>query len=1035
MLLPLLLALAAQAQDTTHLIVVSTTDVHGHATGWDYLAGTAFPGGLTRAATVVDSLRARYPGRVILLDAGDLIQGDPFATYFAQVAPRDPHSVLDVMGAMGYDAATPGDHDFNWGVPFMLRALRSASFPFVSGNVYSLPQDTLTFPPYTVVRRGGVRVGITGFTTPGVMAWDRERVRGKARVARIGTAGPRILRQMAGNADFTIVLLHSGMDGASTYDTTGVGPEDAGAMLAGGAIRPDLVIVGHRHGEFADSVINGVHFVQPKHLGQSLSVVHVTLTRSAGDWKTTRVRGELIALGQVPPSVAVDRRLAPDHAAVRKWLTLPMGNVSADMPATTARAEATAIANYINEVQRRRAGTVLSATPIYDLQAGYPAGEITIAEAVRLYPNENTLRGIRITGEQLKAYLEHSARYYRADAQGRVSLDPGMEGSDFDVVSGAEYAIDLRLPAGNRIGGLSVQGRPVRPGDQYTLALNSYRQGGGGNYSMLAGAPVIYDRGESVRDLLIQDLRTRGVLNAQDFGARTWRLVPEEMARSARRLFAPTPDPPRPSPPRDTTILRIFAMGDFHGALIPRQRTWSQGRSVGGMPVLKRLMDSLAVQCKCPDLRLDAGDEMQGTLSSNLEFGRSTIAAMNLLGLDAAVVGNHDFDWSVDTLLRRMAEARYPWLVANVVDSASGKRPDWAIPFRIIPAGRLRVGVLGYITTETKSIVRGDILKGLLFAGPESLAEPLAQLRAEGPDLVVLLAHEGARCQGGAAGTCEGPIVDLARGLDSTQVDLIVAGHRHSLVNVRVNGIPIVQAGSSGGDIAVVDVIKTLVGSRELRTRLVAAYADSIGADTAMARLVEGFRQRSDSLASRIVATLTTPAVRSEDQYPLGNLVADAHRNALRADFAIMNNGGIRASLPAGPVDYSQVFEVSPFGNEIVRIRLTGREMRAVLEQGLSLGHPDIHISGLRVVYDSTRPAGRRIREVRLPTGRRMEDRATYTLAINDFLAGGKEGFTMLPALAPEHTGIFDTDALVNYLRRLAQPIELPADGRFEVRR
>jgi 2',3'-cyclic-nucleotide 2'-phosphodiesterase (5'-nucleotidase family) len=191
------------------------------------------------------------------------------------------------------------------------------------------------------------------------------------------------------------------------------------------------------------------------------------------------------------------------------------------------------------------------------------------------------------------------------------------------------------------------------------------------------------------------------------------------MALTARRLFAPTPDPVRPAPPRDTTQDRIFAMGDFHGALLSSVRPWSRGRPVGGMAVLKRLMDSLTVQCDCPDLRVDAGDEMQGTLASNLEFGRSTVAAMNLLGVDAAVVGNHDFDWSVDTLLRRMADARYPWILANVVDSATGKRPDWAIPFRVLQAGRLRVGVLGFITPETKSIVRGDILRGLAFTGPK----------------------------------------------------------------------------------------------------------------------------------------------------------------------------------------------------------------------------------------------------------------------------------------------------------------------------
>jgi 2',3'-cyclic-nucleotide 2'-phosphodiesterase/3'-nucleotidase/5'-nucleotidase len=1030
MLLPLLLALAAQAHDTTQIIVVSTTDVHGHATAWNFLANAPFEGGLVRAARVVDSLRARYPGRVVLVDAGDALQGDPFAIYLAQVAPRDPHPVLDVMGAMGYDAATPGNHDFDWGVPFMLRALHGASFPYVSGNIYSLPGDTLTFPAFTMVQRGGVRIGITGFTTPGTMAWDRDLLRNRARVNRIPEAAGRVLRQLQGNADLTIALVHSGMDGGSSYDTTGIGTEDVAASLASGPVKPDLVIVGHSHREMADSVINGVHFVQPRPRGQSLSVVHVTLARRRNEWRVARIRGELVPLADVEPSAALERRLAPAHDSVRKWLALPVGNVSADMPTTTARAEATTIANYINEVQRRRAGTDLSSTPIFDTRAGLKEGVATISDFVGLYPYENTLKGIRITGDQLKAYLEHSARYYVAEGQ-RVRLNDSVPGYNFDVVSGAEYAIDLRLPVGSRIRGLTVRGRPVQPSDQFTMAINSHRQAGSGGYTMLAGAPVVYHKGENIRELLVEDLRARGVLSARDFAVRNWSIVPDEMARAARRLFAPTPDPARPSPPRDTTLLRIFAMGDLHGALVSTVRPWSNSRPVGGMATLKRLMDSLTIACNCPDLRVDAGDEMQGTLASNLEYGRSTVAALNLLGLDAAVVGNHDFDWSVDTLLRRMADARYPWIIANVVDSATGRRPDWAIPYRVLETGRLRVGVLGFITTETKSIVRGDILKGLSFTGPESLAEPLARLRAERPDLVVILAHDGARWVGGAGGACEGPIVDLARGLDSTTVDLIVAGHRHSLANVRVNGIPIVQTGSSGGDIAVIDVVRTLVGTRELRTRLVSVYADSIGSDTAMQRLVETFRQRSDSLAARIIATLKTPAPRGPGQYALANLVADAHRNALRADFAIMNNGGVRTGLPAGPVNYSQVFEVSPFGNELVRIRLTGRQMREVLEHALSGGAPGVHLSGLRVSYDSTRPAGRRVREARLPTGRRLEDRATYTLAINDFLAGGKEGFAMLPGLNPERTGIVDTDALVNYLRRLPQPIDLPADERF----
>lgn len=1029
MLLPILLALSTQAPDTTHLVIVATTDVHGHATAWNYLTDAEYPGGLSRAATVLDSLRRQYPGQVVLVDAGDLIQGEPFAAYFAHEGPQDPHPVVDVMGAMGYDAATPGNHDFDWGVPFMYRALRGASFPFVSANIYALPADTLAFPGYTVVQRGGVRVGITGFTTPGVMLWDKDLLAQRARVARIGAAAPRVLRQLEDNADFTIALIHSGLDERSSYDTTGIGPENVAASLATGPVKPDLVIVGHSHREMADSVIAGVHFVQPRPSAQGLSIVHVTLERTGAEWRVRRMRGQLVALARVTPSVPITRRLASAHEGVRRWALEPVASVSAAMPALTGRVEPTAIVNYINQLQQQKAGTDLSATAVFETTAGFPQGEITLAQVAALYPYENTLVGLRITGAQLKEYLETSARYFRVDGAGNVSINDSMPGYTYDVLSGAEYAIDLRLPPGDRIRGLSVRGRAVQPGDQFTIALNSYRAAGGGGYGLLNGSPVVYNHGENIRELILADLRARRILKAEDFGLRNWRIVPDDAARAARRLYAATPEPTRPPPARDTTLLRIFAINDLHGALEGRVHSWSHDRPVGGMPVLKRLMDSLAAQCGCPDLRLDGGDEMQGSLASNLEYGRATITAMNRLGIAAAVVGNHDFDWSVDTLLRRMAEAHYPWLAANVIDSATGKRPDWAIPYTVLTAGRLRVGVIGYVTPETKTIVRGDLLAGIRFDGPAALAEPLAALRAEHPDLVILLAHEGATCEENAG--CGGPIVDLARGLDSTSVDLILSGHFHRLMNTRINGIPILQAASLGTAVAMVDVVKTLVGSRELRARLITPYSDSIGADTGMVRLVNQFKQKTDSLANRVIATIKTPLFRQGNQYPLGNLIADAQRNALRTDFGLMNNGGIRSSLLAGTANYSQVYEVDPFGNELVRVRVTGLQMKAVLEHVISDGSPSAHIAGLRVTWDSARPAGRRIREVRLLSGRRMEDRATYTLAVNDFLAGGKSGYTMLAGLPTERSGILTLDALVTYLRRLPQPVSPPDDPRF----
>jgi len=154
--------LAAPLQDTAHVVIVATTDVHGHVTDWDYVANQPSSGGLTRVATIVDSLKARYPGQVVVVDAGDLIQGDPFATYFARVAPRDPNPVIEAMGLTGYDVATLGNHDFDWGVGVMRQAVAGAAFPYVSGNIYIVPGDTLLFKPYVILQRQGVRIGITG---------------------------------------------------------------------------------------------------------------------------------------------------------------------------------------------------------------------------------------------------------------------------------------------------------------------------------------------------------------------------------------------------------------------------------------------------------------------------------------------------------------------------------------------------------------------------------------------------------------------------------------------------------------------------------------------------------------------------------------------------------------------------------------------------------------------------------------------------------------------------------------------------------
>jgi 2',3'-cyclic-nucleotide 2'-phosphodiesterase/3'-nucleotidase/5'-nucleotidase len=1023
MLLALLLLAptAPVAQDSAHLVVVATTDVHGRATGWDYVNDRPWAGGLVRAARPIDSLRAAYPDQVILVDAGDLLQGDPFAAYFAQVAPRDPNPIVDVMNQLGYDVATPGNHDFNFGVSTLRESLRRASFRVVSANIITQPSGDPMFSRQTVLIRRGIRVGVTGFTTPGVMVWDRNNVRGQVEVERIGATAPAELQRLRESADFVVALVHSGMDGGSSYDSLGVGPENVAASLAAGPVRPDLVVVGHSHRQMRDSVLNGVHFIQPKPYAQTLAVAHVNLVRDGAGWRVTRVRGEQIDLAKLESPPGRFRRVDEAQDQVRLWAATPLAVATAPMPGTDARVEAVPLTTWINEVQRRQAGTDLASTAAFDTRAGLPSGEIRLSDVAGVYPYENTLRGIRITGAQLLAYLERSARYYTVDSTGKVGTDPTIPGYNFDMVTGAEYELDLSQPVGSRVRGLRVKGRDVSPSETYTMALNSYRQEGGGGFESLRGATVVYDQNQSVRELLVADLRRRGQIDPSQFGAQNWRLTPPTALASAKLLTRP--------PARDTLMLRILTINDFHGALEPKVYGWSDGRMVGGAAAVDATMDSLAARCNCTTLRLDAGDEMQGTLPSNLTYGRTSIEALDLMGIQAAAVGNHDFDWSADTLRARMQESEYPWVAANIFDSTTGKRPDWVMPWRMVRAGKYQVAVVGFITSETKQIVAPQNIAGLTFGGGyQSIKDVVEEARGANPDFLILLAHSGGRCDSLA---CAGEIFDLAQSLPPGAVDLIVSGHSHTLLDTERNGIPIVQARSSGTAVGIVDIIRTAEGGRKIDVDVRTVWVDQVTPDSALTALVARALRTTDSLANRVITDIALPLPRSGNQYPLGNLMADAFRNVLRADVALVNNGGVRADVAAGRLTYGQLFTVMPFQNQAVTVTLTGKQLREMAEASITAGGPDAHVSGMRITYDVTRPAGQRVRDLRLANGKKPKDNGRYTLAVNSFLAAGQSGYTMLRTAPQTPAGMSDIEVMELYLRRLPRPVQPPEDPRF----
>jgi 5'-nucleotidase len=183
-------------------------------------------------------------------------------------------------------------------------------------------------------------------------------------------------------------------------------------------------------------------------------------------------------------------------------------------------------------------------------------------------------------------------------------------------------------------------------------------------------------------------------------------------------------------------------------------------------------------------------------------------------------------------------------------------------------------------------------------------------------------------------------------------------------------------------------------------------------------------------LTSRVVATLAAPLGHEDDQYPLGNLIADADRAAAGTDVALVNNGGIRAGLAAGAVTWGQLFAVEPFQNFVVRLRVSGALLRQTLEHAVGASDARAHVSGVVVRVNAAAPAGQRVMAMTLSGGRPVLDTARYTLAVPDFVAGGGSGYAMLRAVASENTGIVDLDALVAYLRGLPQPVHPPDEVR-----
>lgn len=518
--------------------------------------------------------------------------------------------------------------------------------------------------------------------------------------------------------------------------------------------------------------------------------------------------------------------------------------------------------------------------------------------------------------------------------------------------------------------------------------------------------------------------------------------------------------------------VQLLAFNDFHGHLQPPAgfpgmvSTGTGMVPAGGAAYLAALVATKKAE-NPNTLIVSSGDVIGGSpLVSSIFHDEPTIEAMNLLGLSVAAVGNHEFDEGLQELLRMQQGgchpvdgcangsfegARFDYLGANVVLQETGSTlfPSYSLrSFR-----GARVAFVGITTKDTPSVTTAEGSAGLLFQDEvETVERVLPELAAQKVHAVVLLLHEGGKVTGDFNGcaSASGPLFEIAKKLPP-QVDVVLGGHTHAGHVCWIDGRLVSSASSFGRLLTDVDLrIDERTGrvtSIEARNEIVRR---NVPGDPQMSALIEKYEALAAPIANREVGEVTeniTRAASGAGDCRLGSLAADAQVQATGADVALMNPGGLRADLiahqsasgePWGTITFAEAFAVHPFGNELVTVVLTGAQILAALEQ--QWVNPEggerkyvLSVSeGFTYRWDPERLLGQRVvpGSVML-RGTPLDPNGSYRVALNDFLASGGDGFSVLGEWTESEAGGVDLDALLAYLAAHS-PVAAPAMGRVQ---
>ncbi|QSI78039.1 bifunctional 2',3'-cyclic-nucleotide 2'-phosphodiesterase/3'-nucleotidase [Niveibacterium microcysteis] len=585
------------------LALLETTDLHTNVLSYDYFKlaeDKSF--GFERVATLIKNARSEFPN-TLLLDNGDTIQGTALADYQAQVAPISCSTTLamyKVMNAIGYDGGGIGNHEFNYGLPYLNQvtgnkfnidglpdpakqtACAGPAFPQVLANVLSVKSKAPLFQPYAILTRelkaktadgkevtAPIKVGIIGFTPPTIMSWDKRWLDGKVYTAGIKEQAEKYIPEMrAKGADLVVVISHGGLDN-SAYSPTMENANYYVSQVAG----VDAMLIGHSHQIFPNATstvpqfnlpgvdkvngtVNGVPTVMANFWGKHLGVIKFELAYDGKAWVIDKTKTKVEARSiqnadktyvAVEPSIAA--AVANEHQATIDYVKTPIGSTDFQMTSYFADVGEVGAIELVNQAQADYVAKYVKANlpayatlPVLSVSAPFKSGfgggndytdvaqgNVAINNAADLYLYPNTIYAVKVSGDNIKAWLETAAKRFnqidpaKTTEQNLISSFPGY---NFDMFTTPDitYEIDVTQPVGSRIKTLMYKGAAIVGTQEFIVATNNYRASGGGNFPGLDGSKTILAAPDANRDVLIAYIKSiKTVTRTANGSDRSWK--------------------------------------------------------------------------------------------------------------------------------------------------------------------------------------------------------------------------------------------------------------------------------------------------------------------------------------------------------------------------------------------------------------------------------------------------------------------------------------------------------------------------------